>query len=525
MQRDAFARAEDDVRVALMTSAAAIPEPDCKRGPASDGPHLITRRSKTDPTRFTWYIRDGRHEESTRQPLAERKKADRALDLYKLQKEARERGIIAPRMVPVAATVNYFLDAARPLGEPPVPRKTSLRSNAAKAVAKRWKKYRKLARRLASLATFFAGDTLKDLTTSRCHAYIEWRSSQRDARYRKDDPDVPNASPASAREDIRFLRKAVKLYAGEHALAWHPDVKVPEPGNGRTRWLRRSEVARMYWAIRGRIWDSESGDWKRERIFGSRGRVLTRYVYRDPQTIANRKPLRRYLMIGLYTGTRDEAIRDLRWECSADGGCIDVEGRFIHRRGFGLDPSKGKPRMSSRIALKVASTLARWRNSDLAAGIVAVVPRPDGEPYASTPVWIWEAVVADAGLDAEVVRHTLRHTAATWLRIARVDVRAAADLLGMSVQTAVKIYGQWTLEGQDAAADALAWSHGVKAAHSFAIAVPSTIEVVVPRGLPPREHPGQVERRRRERNHMAIGAIRGRVSLGRANLKLKPKLG
>ncbi|WP_411901633.1 tyrosine-type recombinase/integrase [Methylorubrum thiocyanatum] len=487
------------MRVALVTSAAAIPEPECKRGPASNGPHLITRRSKTDPTRFTWYIRDGKHEESTRQPLAERKRADRALDLYKLQKEARERGIVAPRMVPVAATLNHLLDAARPPGKPPVPRKTSLRSAAAKEEARQWKKYRKLARRLASLATYFADATLKDLTTSRCNAYIEWRSSQRDARYRADDPDAPNASRSSAREDIRFLRKAVKLYAGEDTLAWHPDVKVPEPGPGRTRWLRRSEVARMYWAIRGRIWDSETGDWKRERVFGPRGRVLTRYVYRDPQTIANRKPLRRYLMIGLYTGTRDEAIRDLRWECTAEGGCIDVEGRFIHRRGFGLDPSKGKPRTSSRIAIKVASTLGRWRKSDLAAGIAAVAPRTDGERYASTPVWIWEAVVADAGLDEEVVRHTLRHTAATWLRIARVDVRAAADLLGMSVQTAVKIYGQWTLEGQDAAADALAWSHGVKAAHSFAIKVPATVEVAVPRALPPREHPAQTERRRRER--------------------------
>ncbi|MGU3362786.1 hypothetical protein ACLBWX_20885 [Methylobacterium sp. M6A4_1b] len=499
MQRAAFERAEDDVRVALMTAAAAIPEPDNKRGPPSEGPHLVPRKSRTDPTKITWYIRDGRVEVSTRQPEAQRKKAERVLDLYKLQKEARERGIVAPRMVPVAATLNHLLDAARPPGKPPAPRKTSLRTAAAKKKARVWKKYRQLVTRIKSLATFFKDETLKDLTTTRLLEYIEWRTGQRDARYLDDDPDAPNASPSSAREDICFLRKAVNLYAGEHTLAWHPNVEVPAQGPGRTRWLRRPEVARMYWAIRGRIWDNDAGAWKRELVMGPRGRKVWRYAYRDPQTIANRKALRRYLFVGLYTGTRDEALRELCWECSADGGCIDVEGRFIHRRGFGLDPSEGKPRMTSRIAPKVASTMGGWRKSDLAAGISAVVSRPDGEPYASAPVWIWEAVVADAGLDAEVVRHTLRHTAATWLRIGRVDVRAAADLLGMSVQTAVKIYGQWTLEGQEAAADALAWSHGVKAAHSFAIKVPSTIEVVVPRGLPPREHPGQVERRRRER--------------------------
>ncbi len=48
MQRDAFARREEDVRATLMTTAAAIPELDGKRGPAPMGPHLVERRSRTD---------------------------------------------------------------------------------------------------------------------------------------------------------------------------------------------------------------------------------------------------------------------------------------------------------------------------------------------------------------------------------------------------------------------------------------------------------------------------------------------
>lgn len=515
MQRDAFARREEDVRAALMTSAAAIPEVDSKRGPPSQGPHLIERRSRTDPTKIMLYIRDGKKEKSTGFLSSERKRARLACDLYILQKGARERGILAPRMVSVCAALDHFLEAMRPPGIPPIPRRGSRMSKAARETARRWKKYRKLARRIADLATYFAAATFKDLTTKGINAYVAWRAGLIDGRYRKDDPDAPTASPASAREDLRFLRKAVRLFANEFALAWCPDVQVPKPGKGRTRWLRRPEVARMYWAIRGRIWDSETGGWRTEEVVGPDGVGTVRYVSRDPETIASRRPLRRYLPIGLYTGTRDEAIRDLRWECNADGGCIDVEGRFIHRRGFGLDPSEGKPRLSSRIAPKVASMFGRWRAADLAVGIAAVVHRPDGEAYASTPVWIWETVVADAGLDAAVVRHTLRHTAATWLRIARVDVQAAADLLGMSVQTAVKIYGQWTLEGQDTAAEALASGIGVKAAHSFAIKVPATIEVAVPRGLPPREHPAQVERRRRERIRSGLdGRTRVGVQLG-----------
>lgn len=48
----------------------------------------------------------------------------------------------------------------------------------------------------------------------------------------------------------------------------------------------------------------------------------------------------------------------------------------------------------------------------------------------------------DAGLDDDVVPHTLRHTAATVLRLAKIDVRKAADVLGLSVQTMVRVYGQ-----------------------------------------------------------------------------------
>ncbi len=67
------------------------------------------------------------------------------------------------------------------------------------------------------------------------------------------------------------------------------------------------------------------------------------------------------------------------------------------------------------------------------------------------------------GLARRWCRQRPEHTAATWLRVGRADVRAAADLLGMSVQAAVRIYGQWTLEGQDTAADELGYGKGLKA--------------------------------------------------------------
>mgnify|MGYP001506619182 CR=1 FL=1 len=46
MQVGALARAAEDIRVSLMTTAAAIPEFERRRGPPPMGPHLIERADR-----------------------------------------------------------------------------------------------------------------------------------------------------------------------------------------------------------------------------------------------------------------------------------------------------------------------------------------------------------------------------------------------------------------------------------------------------------------------------------------------
>ncbi len=53
----------------------------------------------------------------------------------------------------------------------------------------------------------------------------------------------------------------------------------------------------------------------------------------------------------------------------------------------------------------------------------------------------WESARDEAGLDDEVIRHTLRHTAATWLMQAGTNPWEAAGYLGMSVETLLKNCG------------------------------------------------------------------------------------
>jgi integrase len=60
----------------------------------------------------------------------------------------------------------------------------------------------------------------------------------------------------------------------------------------------------------------------------------------------------------------------------------------------------------------------------------------------------------DAGLDEEVVRHTLRHTAATWSMQAGTDIWQAAGWLGITVEQLQENYGHHHPDFQSEAAEA-----------------------------------------------------------------------
>jgi integrase len=167
----------------------------------------------------------------------------------------------------------------------------------------------------------------------------------------------------------------------------------PEP---RDRWLTRTEAARLIRAAR------------------------------TPQA---RLYLPLFILIGLYTGRRKQAILGLRWpqvDLDAQTISFEVAGRrrTNKRRGIIKIPPRLLPHLRR----------ARQRGSDLGYVLHAHGARIGDIKKG------FAAACERAGVKG-ASPHTLKHTAATWLMQGGTDPWQAAGFLSTSVETLLRVYG------------------------------------------------------------------------------------
>jgi len=131
--------------------------------------------------------------------------------------------------------------------------------------------------------------------------------------------------------------------------------------------------------------------------------------------------------------------------------------RSAERRSAGRQPQS--PTDCGRIwCAGATSTAAELRAAGLletGEEIRFVVNRMhDGQPLAGKIRTAWEGILEHAGLGDDVVHHSLRHTAATWLMQQGTDHWQAAGWLGMTVEQLEQIYGHHHPDFQGEAAEA-----------------------------------------------------------------------
>ena len=169
---------------------------------------------------------------------------------------------------------------------------------------------------------------------------------------------------------------------------------------------------------------------------------------------ARRTPhVARFILIGIYTGTRSKAALRLRWMPSLDSGWIDLDAGVIFRRGSGeTDSSKRRPPV--RIPDRLLPHLRRWRRMDEQSGQHLIdVCHYHGKSIQKMRR-SWATIRDAAGLDETVVPHVLRHTCVTWLLQQGVNSWEVAGFVGMSEEMVRETYGHHSPDFQKNAAKA-----------------------------------------------------------------------
>ena len=170
--------------------------------------------------------------------------------------------------------------------------------------------------------------------------------------------------------------------------------------------------------------------------------------------------LRRFILIGLYTGMRSQAMLGLSWMPSTSSGWVDLQNEVLYRRGeTARRTKKNLNQKPSTIPYRLLAHLRRWYRIDAELGLRYVCH------YQGSRVRklrrSWDTARTAAGLGNDVVPHALRHTAATWLMQSGCDMWEAAGFLGMTVQVLEDVYGHHHPEHQKGVKNALRRSQAV----------------------------------------------------------------
>jgi integrase len=274
------------------------------------------------------------------------------------------------------------------------------------------------------LAEFFGDRLVSEVTPELCTTYVDWRCAQTDKRATVNIGC--KIKPTTARRELVTLSAALNWCFRNKRLDRPVVVTLPKVAERRERYLTRSEIAALLWAALG---------------FNSDG---TRNKFRINRHLA------RFILIGFLTGTRHDAILQLRWMPNTGGGWFDLDAAVLYRRPQDAIETN-KRRTPTPIPPRLMPHLRRWKKLS-----TQYVIEYDGRPITSKLRRAWHGAREMAGLGPDVTPHVLKHTAATLMLQARVSTWDVAGVLGTSEAVIRKTYGHHSVEHLRAAVDV--WS-------------------------------------------------------------------
>jgi integrase len=399
-----------------------------------------------------WIIIDRGRQIGTGCTREETEGAARALETYLSEKHTPTIGSRNPAALLIADVVGAYEETKLPKRYEDLKRQIEMGEPISSDDRRVVRRHDELVIRLSSINIFFGQLKVADIKAELCRDYVDWCSGAKNDRNKKRDLEKRRIiSDQTARRHLEDLRAAINVYHGEHTLDVVPKITLPEKKKGRERWLLRSEAARLLGAAIGFVWDMERNAWKRDEA----GKMVRRPAW----LVARRRPVARFILMGVYSARREETIRRTQWMATTTHPWMDCSRWVYHGRGADESQTK-KRRPPAKVATRLRPHLARWQRTDLALAaklgkpVHFIVHRSDGAQYAEKIKTGWDGIVEDAGLGADVVRHILRHTAATWLMQKGTDPWQAAGWLGMTLDQLQENYGHHHPDFQEEAAEA-----------------------------------------------------------------------
>ncbi|MER2263551.1 tyrosine-type recombinase/integrase [Methylobacterium oxalidis] len=359
-----------------------------------------------------WVIRDtGGYERSTGFGFGERREAEGALQEYLAEKHKPDFGKGDPARVLITDVLTLYADERAEQTERPDV----------------------VWGALPHLIEFFDGKTVAHATPNVCRAYAAWRMAQPQARFKVGPgyrfatiDEVPRIGSQTVRRELGVLSAAFGYAHKEHKLLYPVVVTMPDKAPPRDRWLTRTEAARLIWAALGfrRVGISS----KTEREIWKRPRDAQGKTYDKSRHVA------RFVLVGLYTGTRHEAILRLKWLPTTEGGYVDLRSGILYRRGL-REGESSKRRTPVPLSRRLHRHMRRW--SEISTTHVVEF---DGQPIDRLRR-AWATARKAAGLGEEVTPHILRHTFATWAVMDGVPFSKVAMALGTTEAIVERVYG------------------------------------------------------------------------------------
>ena len=266
-----------------------------------------------------------------------------------------------------------------------------------------------MARALSHLIDFWHGKSVDDISPKLCSKYCESRG-------------VGNGT---VRGELTILRAAINWCHKHRRITAPVTVELPPEPTSKVRWLARDEVAKLIRAAR---------------------------------TPEAKSYMPRFILLGIGTGRRKEAMLNLRWPMvDLKANVIDFElpGRKLtkKRRGQCPIPAKLLPHL----------VRAKARSGDL-----GYVINREGQKLGDIKKG-FAAAVRRAGLGDDVTPHTLKHTAITWRLLAGVSIYDVSKLFATSIKTIEKTYGHISPEAMQNAANSMVRNGAQKGAQRASI--------------------------------------------------------